>query len=252
MRILFIAALAAALSLAGCTGLTPGARTGPSGDGGCDGCALAEVQPTATGDHAGQATAAAAAAGGQRASNQPVMSDPARLQPQTVWNRGSGPNTNSPTTTDVRSQAGAPSVNQGLILPAQANAAANLADNPAVQAVQARLADLRAAWKDAVARGAMDTAAVLSAQLDTAEARLLAATASAGGGSVTNVYDLRGSRVSQIVANGSKSGDGPGGAITPDTASAVGAATGDVLKSTMAGETTIPEGPPSGLPTPGN
>lgn len=252
-RTIVLSAGALVLALAsGCaSGVRPTGRTGPAGDGSCDACTAAEVAPIARGDDARQAAAAAAATGGQEASNQPVMTDPARLQPQTVWNRGSGPNTNSPTSTDVRSQAGAPSVNQGLVLPTAATAHASVADNPAVRAVQERLADLRAAWKDAVARGAMDAAKALSEQMDTAEARLLSATAAAGGGQVTNVYDLRGARVSQIVANGSKSGDGPGGAISPDTATAVGAATKDVVGSTMAGDTTIPAGPPSGLPAEG-
>ena len=71
----------------------------------------------------------------------------------------------------------------------------------------------------------------------------------AGAGGTTNVYDLRGARVSQIVANGSKSGDAPGGSIPADTATAVGAAADKVVDATMKGEpTVIPEGPPSGLP----
>lgn len=242
----------AVLVAVGATACASGPRrlggVGPGGDGSCDTCAATEVTPIANGDDARQAAAAAAATGGQEASNQPVMSDPVRLQPNTVWNRGAGPNTNSPTSTDVRSQAGAPSVNQGLVLPSSATASASVADNPAVKALLERLGDLRQAWKDAVGRGAMDTAATIGQAIDAAESRLLAASSAAGGGQHTTIYDLRGARVSQIVANGSKSGDGPGGAITPDTATAVGAATKDVVGSTMAGDTTIPEGPPSGLP----
>ena len=244
--------LAAAAALEGCRspmGAVGAPSSGPAGTGECDACARAEVTPPAT--EGSGAAASAAADGGQRASNQPVMSDPARIQPQTVWNRGAGPNTNSPTSTDVRSQAGAPSVNQGLVLPTNAIASANAADSPAVKAVLERLADLRAAWKDAIARGAVDQAKALSDQMDVAEARLLSATASAGGGQTTNVYDLRGARVSQIVANGSKSGDGPGGSISPDTATAVGGAADKVVDATMKGTPTeIPEGPPSGLPAP--
>ena len=188
--------------------------------------------------------AAAGARGGQEASNQPVQSDPGARGVNTVWNRGAGPNTNSPTTNETRSQAGAPSVNQGLILPT--SAFANAAESPAVKALLARAETLRTALADAIRRNDAATISVLMSGLAAIDDKLVAATAAAGG-STTNVYDLRGARVSQIVANGSKSGDGPGGAIAPDTAAAVGAAADKVVDATMRGEpTVIPDGPPSG------
>lgn len=230
--------------------LAPGCSSRPGPGATCDTCSTAEASPVASGEDAKAVAAAAAADGGQHAGSQPVMMDPARLAPQTVWNRGSGPNTNSPTSTETRSQAGAPAVNQGLILPNAATASASIGDNPAVKAILARLEDLRAAWKTAVERGQADLAKTISEQLDATEARLLAASSAASGGaSTTNIYDLRGSRVSQIVANGSKSGDGPGGAISADTGKVVGDSADRVVGATMAGPAEpIPEGPASGLP----
>ena len=115
-----------------------------------------------------------------------------------------------------------------------------------MKALLARADSLRAALADAIKRNDSLQIATLLGALDKIDERLVTATAAAGG-STTNVYDLRGARVSQIVANGSKSGDGPGGAIAPDTAAAVGAAADKVVDATMRGEpTVIPEGPPSG------
>lgn len=246
-------ACAIALFVPGCTasGFRPtGAGPGPGAA--CDSCSAAEASPVASGRDAQAVAAAAAADGGQRSSNQPIMMDPARLAPQTVWNRGSGPNTNSPTSTETRSQAGAPAVNQGLILPNAASASASIGDNPAVKAILSRLEDLRGAWKQAIAEHAVDQAKALSEQLDSTEARLLAASAAVSGGAqTTNVYDLRGARVSQIVANGSKSGDGPGGAISAETGKVVGDSADKVVGATMMGPAEAPAtGPPSGLSEP--
>lgn len=190
--------------------------------------------------------AAAGARGGQEASNQPVQSDPGARGTHVTWNRGAGPVTANPVTTESRSQAGAPSVNQGLILPTSAFASA--AESPAVKALLERAAVLRASLSDAIKRNDSLAIATLLGALDKIDERLITATAAAGG-STTNVYNLQGARVSQIVANGSKSGDGPGGAIAPDTAAAVGAAADKVVDATMRGvPETIPEGPPSGVP----
>lgn len=242
-RVLFaLLVLALALPLSGCAaGGFHGPRAlnqpGPATDA-CS--APSEVPETPDAESA----AAAGARGGQEASNQPVQSDPGARGVHTTWNRGAGPVTANPVTTETRSQAGAPSVNQGLILPT--SAFANAAESPAVKALLARADSLRAALADAIKRNDSLQIATLLGALDKIDERLVTATAAAGG-STTNVYDLRGARVSQIVANGSKSGDGPGGAIAPDTAAAVGAAADKVVDATMRGEpTVIPEGPPSG------
>ncbi len=234
--ILILAALAA-LILPACAGPRWANQPGPA----TDACSVPDEVPDAP---AAETAAAAGARGGQEASNQPVQSDPGARGVNTTWNRGSGPNTNSPTTTETRSQAGAPSVNQGLILPTSAFASA--AESPAVKALLARGETLRAALSDAIKRNDSLAIASITTALDRLDDRLVAATAAAGG-STTNVYDLRGARVSQIVANGSKSGDGPGGAIAPDTAAAVGAAADKVVDATMRGvPETIPEGPATG------
>ena len=210
---------------------------------GTDACSVPDEVPETP---SAETAAAAGARGGQEASNQPVQSDPGARGVVTTWNRGSGPNISTPTTTETRSQAGAPSVNQGLILPT--SAFANAAESPAVKALLARGETLRAALGDAIKRNDSLAIASITTALDRLDDRLVAATAAAGG-STTNVYDLRGARVSQIVANGSKSGDGPGGAIAPDTAAAVGAAADKVVDATMRGvPEVIPEGPATGAP----
>lgn len=239
-----------ALVLSACTsalGRAGAPASGPGGTGECDSCAQAEVSQPALAP--GGVAQAAAADGGQTASNQPTQRDPGARGIHTAINRGSGANTDSSVTSEVRSQAGAPSVNQGLILPTTATASASIADNPGVKAILSRLADLRAAWKDALARGNVELAGQLSTQIDTAEARLIAASAGASQGTVYNVYDLRGSRNSQIVANGSKSGDGKGGAVDPEGADAIGRSAADVTKNALGSEPApVPEGPASGLP----
>lgn len=231
------AAILPACSAAGFTGPRALNQPGPATD-----CATAANEVPEAPE--ASSAAAAGARGGQEASNQPVQSDPGARGVNTTWNRGSGPNTNSPTTTETRSQAGAPSVNQGLILPT--SAFANAAESPAVKALLARGETLRAALGDAIKRNDSLAIASITTALDRLDDRLVAATAAAGG-STTNVYDLRGARVSQIVANGSKSGDGPGGSISPDTAAAVGSAADKVVDATMRGvPEVIPEGPATG------
>lgn len=225
---LVLAALLAAFVLPACAGFHgPRAlnQPGPATD-----CSVAPDEVPATPD--AQSAAAAGARGGQEASNQPVQSDPGARGVHTTWNRGAGPVTANPVTTESRSQAGAPSVNQGLILPTSAFASA--AESPAVKALLERAAVLRASLADAIKRNDSLAIATLLGALDKIDERLITATAAAGG-STTNVYNLQGARVSQIVANGSKSGDGPGGAISPDTATAVGASADRVVGATMAG-----------------
>lgn len=248
-----VMAMAALIALftPGCASGARGAgRTGPAGEGSCDQCALQEVAPAATAQDAATAAAAASARGGQEASNQPVMTDTVRLQPATVWNRGAGPNTNAPVSTDVRSQAGAPSVNQGLILPTSASAHAAIGDNPGVRAIVLRLEDLRAAWREAVSKGNVPLAAQLDQAIDATSARLLAASTGASSGTTYNVYDLRGSTNIQTVGNGSRSGDGPAGAMQPEAIGAFGTGAAGVVESATKNRGAIPPGPPSGLPAP--
>lgn len=248
--VVILAAMLLAVFTPGCASGPRGVgRTGPAGEGGCDACSLQETAPAATAQDASNVAAAAAAArGGQEASNQPVMTDTVRLQPATVWNRGSGPNTNNPVSTDVRSQAGAPSVNQGLILPTSASAHAAIGDNPGVRAIVLRLEDLRAAWREAVSKGNVTLAAQLDQQIDATSARLLAASTGASSGTTYNVYDLRGSTNIQTVGNGSRSGDGPAGAMQPEAIGAFGTGAAGVVESATKNRGPIPDGPASGLP----
>ena len=231
-----VAALAVAFPLAACS-TAPSRFLGQNGPSSAADCAPGEVPASPA--EPGAPTATAAVDGGQKASAQPEQKDYGVRGVNTVWNRGSGPNTNSPTTTETRSQAGAPAVNQGLVIPAAALASANAADSPAVQAILARLSALRDAHAQALARGQVDLARELASQMDAAESRLIAASGAASG-SLTVNYNFQGSRNSQIVANGSKSGDGPAGAIAPDTAAAVGKAADAAVKSVMTAPDAVP------------
>lgn len=230
-RFLALAAALAAFVLPACTGALPSRYLGQNGPGSAADCAPGEVPQSPADPAAPRVTAGAD--GGQKASSQPIQQDPGVRGVNTTWNRGSGPNTNSPTTTESRSQAGAPAVNQGLVIPTAASASANAADNPAVQAISARLSALRDAYATALSRGQTDVAREIALQMDAAEARLIAASVASGGGSVVNNYNFQNSRNSQIVANGSKSGDGPAGAIDAGTAAAVGKAADSAVRSTM-------------------
>lgn len=239
----FLVLLVAAF-LVGCTGLNPtlpGASDGP-GTGGCDVCDA--TRPFAD----SPAATVAAAEGGQRASNQPTQMDPARINPYTVVGRGSGATSSTTANRELRSQAGAPSVNQGLILPVDADAASGGGISPVVASLQALLdsenerLDLEADPEER--RKIRESIAGLVTAMAQAQ--------STAQGVTHNTYNLQGARVVQSVANGSKSGDSPGGAIDPEGAAAVGAALGPVGAAAMEAESPpespLPEPSPSSLP----
>lgn len=227
------------LVLAGCATKGPGAE--------CDTCAGQEVAPAATGPFA--QAAGAAAEGGQRASNQPMMLDPARLAPVTNVNRGAGPLTASQANTEERSQAGAPSVTQGLVVPTSADARTGGGVSPVVASLQSYLDDLRASLKLAL----MDPAAPPGRVRELMDAingtaGLMAQAQASAQATTHNTYNFDGARIVQSVANGSNSGDGTT-AIDPAAAAAVGKPLEGAARSVMEAPGAAPA--PSGeAPTP--
>lgn len=207
-----LVALFCAVSLAACSSTIP--RPGPGVDdaSACNEVPLAPLLPSTGSD-------VASASGGQRASNQPTQTDPGVRGTNTTWNRGSGPNTNSPTTTETRSQAGAPSVNQGLILPTEATVGGG--GSPAVTQAAENVRMLRTRLDRALETQAPNTDAIAK-MLSDAQSAL--ASAEAGSRPVVN-YHLEHSVNSQTVANGSRSG-GDGASETSATRRTLPAAPG--------------------------
>lgn len=194
-------------TLIGCMSAGPGAQ--------CDPCAEAEASAAAPFGEA----AAAAAKGGQTASNQPQQQDPGARQIHTPISRGAGDQSISTTTEEARSQAGAPSVNQGLVLPTTAGAHTGGGVSPVVASLQGYVDDLRTQLKLAIMQGNAEQEGRLIAAIDRAISQMAQAQASSKG-TVHNTYNLQGSVNTQTVANGSNSGDGQT-AIDPRNAEAV-------------------------------
>lgn len=205
--------LLAACALAGCSTTGPGAA--------CDPCATGETGPAneATGPLA--QAAQANARGGQEASNQPIQTDPGARNVHTPISRGAGAQTVTDTSTEERSQAGAPSVNQGVVLPTSADARTGGGVSPVVASLQSYIDDLRASLKMAMLDPSSppDKANRIMEAINSAVSQMAQAQASAQA-HVSNTYHLEGAVITQTVANGSASGDGQN-AIDPANARAV-------------------------------
>lgn len=233
-----LALLLAVALLAGCSTTGPGVE--------CDPCAQAEASSGATAAAPFAQAAAASASGGQRASNQPTMTDPGARGVFTPVSRGAGSQTANQTTHEQRSQAGAPSVNLGLVLPTEASASAGGGVSPVVASLQSYIDDLRASLKLALMDPTTPQGRVqeLMAAINTAVGQMAQAQASTQG-AVTNHYHFTGARIVQSVANGSSAGDSPTTAIDPDAARAVGQPLSEATRAVMAGEP-----PPEPVPAP--
>lgn len=214
-------------------------KSGPGPE--CDKCAEAEANPVAA--MPGAQAAGAAASGGQRASNQPELYDTARISPFTVVGRGTGDTNPSISSTETRSLAGAPSVNQGLVLPATAEASTGGGVSAAVQEERELIRDLRAQLAFAVSSGDNSTRDKLLEEIRAAMNRLSAASIP-----TPNVvhYHLENSKTVQTVANGAKSGDTPGTAVDAEAAKAIAEPAARAVGSVM----TAPETPAVPAPAP--
>lgn len=110
-------ALLAALAFSACSSaLGSTAAAGPGKD--CDSCARAEVAPATDGAQ----EAAAAARGGQEASQAPFAKDTARIHPLTAVGRGSGPNSVSSADSEERHVVSGGAQNCGINIPTTAEA----------------------------------------------------------------------------------------------------------------------------------
>lgn len=220
-RLTTAAAILVALILTGCS-------SGPGDD--CDPCAAAEAQASAPFGEA----AAAAAKGGMTASNQPQQQDPGARQIHTPISRGAGDQNVTTATEESRSQAGAPSVNQGLVLPTEASASTGGGVSPVVASLQGYIDDLRTQLKLAIMQGDSELEQRLSANIDRAISQMAQAQASSKG-VTNNTYNFDGARIVQSVANGSNSGDGQT-AIDPAAATAIAEPLSKAAAATMAAE----------------
>lgn len=222
------------LTLLACAMLTLGCASAPGPGSECDTCAVAEANPSAS--HGSTANAAAATAtGGQRASNQPTMTDTAAIRPFTTVGRGAGPTTATMTAQDERSQAGAPSVNQGLVIPNSAEAqAGGGASSPLMLELQAHAKDLRAQLAlllvDPMPGNEVKRDLVMEELRGTY--RMMAEVSASTRGVTHNVYNFQGSRNVQSVANGSSSGDGMP-PVSADVAREVGKPLAEGVASVM-------------------
>lgn len=223
--------LATALLFSGCASPLGTTAQGPGPGGACDECAVAEVAPVGT---PGGATAGAAAVGGQRASNQPNQSDPGARGIFTPISRGAGNQDVKVDTAEKRSQAGAPSVNQGLVIPNTASAIAG-GSNPLLSGLESRARSYRRALDAELAKGDLanpDRIATLERSLDSLDEKMTRAIAAIPAPAPT-IYNLQGARIVQSVANGSSSGEHA--PIDAETARAVGEPLAKGVEATMAG-----------------
>lgn len=246
---LLVLAFVAMTNLCGCASSGPGVACSP-----CE-----QTGAVAQANEPGAQAAAAAARGGQEASNNPQQGDHVPLKPLTVVSSGSGAATVNPTQTDTRSQAGAPSVNQGLVLPASADARTGGGVSPVVASLQAYIDDLRASLKMAMLdpTAPPDKANRIMDAINAAVGQMAQAQASAQA-STHNTFNLQGAVVTQTVANGSASGDGqqaidPANAKAlaeglPETVKAAGAARAPLAPSPVPAVPETPSAPPAGAP----
>lgn len=230
-RLAFALALLAVFALTGCASHLLG-QQGTASD---DHTACNEVPPSPV---TPATTEAAQARGGQEASNQPVQSDPGARGIQTTWARG-GPATNSSSTTESRSQAGAPSVNQGLILPTEASVGGG--GSPAVVQAAENVKMYRLQMQVALADPNTPAAKIDAISKMLSDAQVALATAESGSRPVVN-FNLQNSTNTQTVANGSRSGG--------DGADSVGTAAARAARAPGGGTAVSPEPPPAPAPAP--
>jgi len=220
MRYLIL--MLALVALAGCTTAGPGQE--------CDTCAVAETQPVGP---TGQA-AAAAASGGQDASQQPYNRDTARLNPFTTVGRGAGATTSNADTKEVRELASGGATNISFV-PSVAATASNSGGGsipPVVLELRETIQDLRARARQAQAMG--DTAEVtrLDRLIQDTLASLMTATADTA--KTTNIYyNWQNSRNNMTGVSSSKTGRQPD---DPETIKSLAGAQAETSKSLFSGD----------------
>lgn len=234
MRYRLLIVLVFSLVLAACSsGPGPGAT-------GCDPCEAAAIaQPGAAG-------AAAAATGGQRSSQDPRATDTARISPNTVVGRGSGPTTSDVRSSEGRTVASGAGVTQGLQVPTSALAQAGARAVPQVvqqirSDIAAMQADARAILDDArCARAAGDPDAANALMQEyrelvrtiSAMQDRLAVAESGSASRVYMIYNQQGQRVVQSVVSGTDAAPTPQ-SISEDGAASAAQALSNGARSVM-------------------
>ena len=250
MRYLPILLLAfAGAGLTACTGPGFGLAPKSGSSTSCSTCEAAHAAAEATAPFA--QAAAASAKGGQEASNQPVMTDPTRLTPNTILNSGTGTTTFTKGDTESRRLAGAPSTNLGLVIPNSASAQTGGGANPVVAGLQNYIDHLTTLMETEQGKpiGERDPSLVKQYQAEIAAAFQSMSTAQAAtGGMTTNNYHFENSRNVQTASNSSNSGEG---AASTETPAAQGAAAKMVEKvGTAAMAPDAPAQPDPSAPSP--
>jgi hypothetical protein len=209
-RFIFIAI--AAVLVCGCA--TRGAGTTQ------DPCGLAQVQRAVPAETAQQQQQALET--GQRASNQPTMTDPVRTNPMATWGGGAGAVSAENTVMDERSQSGAPSVNQGLLFPANQNQEQDAAGcvagempHPQIMSLDRQIKNCEARLSLALSRGDTETADAERAHLQTLNEQYALAAANTAK-TVNHTYNFEGAYITQGVSSSSTASGKPGSAETTD------------------------------------
>ena len=223
-----------ALSLVACA--TPGAGTTQNP------CGLAQVQEAAPTGLAQQQQQALDA--GQKAYNQPSMSDPAKWSPGTTWGGGAGAVDADNEWWEERNLAGAPNSLQCLVQPASQEQNQSAGVHPRllslerqIEAANERLCAARAMGDQEAAKAEYDLIKDLNKQyaqatVDTAK-------------NVTNNYHFDGAYITQGTSNSSTGSGKPGKASTTGDGTEVQSAptAAEIVKSAGAPAPVEPDSP---------
>lgn len=210
-----------------------------------DPCGLAQVQEAAPAGMTQQA--ASQAQGGQRASNQPVMSDPTRWTPATTWGGGAGAVSATNEWWDDRAMSGAPATTQAL----QANTdseALNVSNgvHPLISSIQEEIKKTSARLDVATATGNLTLADKYREDLAGLIDKMSAAASSTA--KTTNItYDYNGAYITMGVSSSSTASGRPGGASTSGDGTETSAPTAKELAE-RAGAPAEPDSPPNPEP----
>lgn len=194
-----------------------------------DPCGLAEVKASAPGGTA-QAQQQSLQSG-QRASNQPVQSDPAKWSPATVWGGGAGAVSAENTWAEDRAQAGAPSSNMMLVQPASQDQSQQAVGgcHPQIYSLDRQLKAANMRLSVALSKGDMTAAEheyKLIADLNDRYAQATLSTAK----NVTIHYDFANAYITQGMSSASTASGKPGSAETTGDGTSVAPTAAELTK----------------------
>lgn len=206
MRNVILAVMAIALATSACA--TRGAGTTQ------DPCGLAEVKASAPAGGNAQAQSQALESG-QRASNQPVQTDPAKWSPGTTWGGGAGAVSAQNNWWEDRNLAGAPSSNQALVIHGTQDQEqqAGGSETPQIQSVREQIKNAEGRLMLLLSQGNAEQADKERELLLTLNQQL--ATAQSSNTKTVNItYDLRDSVPTLGLSSASTAAGEPGKAST--------------------------------------